>query len=443
MTALYNTLQTKVNSERLRAVLTNSSWLIAEKSVRLLSQITVAVWVARYLGTGQYGVYSYALAYSSLFGFIAYLGLSGIVVRDLLVEPEAESEILGTAFTLRFLGALVALGLMVISYGIFGRQQYPLSLLLIAGLRLVFLAFESFDFSFQAQLKNRFTVFSKLLALLIESVITILLLIYQAPLSAFVIVLVFGSAVRAFLLLGFYLYVSKSHILQLRFTFSRARYFLVRSWPLILSSMGSLLYLKLDQVMLGNYVDEQTLGVYSVAVRLAEFWYFIPVIMGTTLMPIIVGSKHDDELYHRRLQRMYDGMFWLGMTIAVSTTLIAKPMVSFIFGAEYAGAAGILTVYIWTCPAVFLGGILSKWLISEDLYRFSLQRHMLGAAVNLLLNVWLIPLYGGMGAAFATLISYTTASYLACFSHKATWSAAFKMTLAITAPIRLLAFRQR
>jgi O-antigen/teichoic acid export membrane protein len=200
----------------------------------------------------------------------------------------------------------------------------------------------------------------------------------------------------------------------------RARTLLRRSWPLILSSAGSLIYFKIDQVMLGEMAGAREVGTYAVAARMSEVWYFIPTTIGASLLPMMVNSKRDgEETYRKRLQWMYSVMAWMGIALAVVVSLTAAPVMDFLYGARYAGA------------------ILSRWLVVEDLLTFSLTRNLVGAVVNVVLNLFLIPRYGAVGASFATFVSYTAATYLACFTDRRTWPAGLMMTRALLAPLRL------
>jgi PST family polysaccharide transporter len=220
---------------------------------------------------------------------------------------------------------------------------------------------------------------------------------------------------------------------------ARARALLSQSWPLIISSAGGLIYLKIDQVMLGEMAGPRELGTYAVAARLSEIWYFIPATLGSSLLPMMVESKRlGDATYRSRLQAMYTGMVWAGIALAAGVTLVAVPVMDLLYGAEYAGAGRILQIHIWTCPGIFMGAILSRWLVMEDLLIFSLTRNLVGALVNVVLNFVLIPHYGAVGSAVATLVSYTAATYLACFTDRRTWPAGRMMTRALFLPHRAL-----
>ena len=79
---------------------------------------------------------------------------------------------------------------------------------------------------------------------------------------------------------------------------------------------------------------------------------------------------------------------------------------------EYAAAAPILVIHTWASIFVFMGVAGTQWLVMENLQIFSLEKTLLGALSNIGLNLILIPEYGAVGAAYATLISYAISSLI-------------------------------
>ena len=139
-----------------------------------------------------------------------------------------------------------------------------------------------------------------------------------------------------------------------------------------------------------------------------------------------------------KLQKLYSFLLWLAVGVAILVTVSASPVITLLYGSNYLEAADVLTVHIWSGLFIFMRAALSKWFIIEDLLIFSLVTHSLGAIINILANLLLIPASGMMGAAIATLISYATASYLALFLHPKTLVAARMMTLAVLFPLKYL-----
>ena len=422
-----------------RGVAKNAGWLMGERVLTLAMNLGVSVWMARYLGPEGFGTLNYATAFVALFGFLPYLGLDGIVTRRLVEEPASRPEILGTTFALRLTAGIAAA--LVVGGIALARSGDPATrwMLAIIGVGMVFDAFNTIDFWFQSRVESRYSVQARTAAVTVGAVVRVGLILAEAPLVAFAAAVVVQQVVQAVGLVAVY---RRRGDAPGRWTVhaARARALLRQSWPLILSSAGALVYLKIDQVMLGEMAGPRELGTYAVAARFSEIWYFIPATLGSSLLPMMVESKQLGEgTYRARLEKIYAVMAWTGIALAVCVSVVAVPVMDRMYGAEYAGAGRILQIHIWTCPGMFMGAVLSRWLVMEDLLTFSLTRNLVGAAVNVVLNLFLIPRFGATGAACSSLVSYTAATYLACFTDRRTWPAGRMMTRALFAPHRAFA----
>lgn len=203
-------------------------------------------------------------------------------------------------------------------------------------------------------------------------------------------------------------------LVSLKATAERAKTLLQDSWPLMLSGVAIMIYMKIDQIMLGQMVGDEAVGIYSAAVRVAEVWYFVPMAIAATVFPAILEAKnHSESLYLTRLQRLYDMMVIISVAIALPMTFSATPVVVFLFGDDYRGSGDVLALYIWASVFVFLGVTNGNWYLAEGLQNLALKRTLLGGGANIGLNLVLIPLSGATGAAVATIVSHAVAGYLA------------------------------
>ena len=170
----------------LQNILVNTGWLFVDKILRMGVGLLVGVWVARYLGPEQFGLYSYALSFVALFSTFATLGLDGIVVRDIVRDLSYKDEILGTAFVLKFIGGIVTLLLTIFSISII-RPEESLTrwLVMIIAAGTIFQAFDVIDFWFQSQVQSKYTVYAKNIAFLIIALLKSILILTKAPLIAF------------------------------------------------------------------------------------------------------------------------------------------------------------------------------------------------------------------------------------------------------------------
>ena len=392
----------------------NTSWLFGEKILRMVVGLFVGIWVARYLGPEQFGLFSYAQSFVGLFSAIATLGLDGIVIRELVKDESRRDELIGTAFWLKVMGALGVLTLLAITVNFTSNDSFTNTLVFIIASATIFQSFNVVDMYFQSRVLSRYVVYANIISLFVSSIIKITLILNEAPLIAFVWMVLFDSFILA---CGFlYFYIKKNSIINIRhLTFSRvtAVSLLRDSWPLILSAIVISIYMKIDQVMIKEMLDSEAVGQYAVAVRLSEAWYFIPMVIASSLFPAIVNAKkQSEELYYARLQKLYDLMVWIAIAIALPMAFLSDWVVSFLYGEQYSQAGSVLMIHIWAGIFVFLGVASSKWLLGENLQIFSTINTTIGAVVNIGLNYTLIPRIGVEGAAWATFISYFVAAYL-------------------------------
>jgi PST family polysaccharide transporter len=427
-------------SEAREAAATNAGWLIAERLLSGLLAVTVTAAVARHLGPAGFGVLSFALSLVLLFGTFWTLGLSGLVIRELVREPDRESELLGTILGLRLLGGIVAvvaaLGLTVI-LGTDAQTTLAVGILIVGVLTLY--AFDGIDFWLQAQVRSRNAVIARSAALVIASAINIGLIVVAAPLLAFVVAAALEYALAG---VGLVLVYVRLGGRPASWTFSTGltRRLLTASWPLILSGLANAINLRVDQLMLGTMKGDEAVGTYAAAARLSEVWYFVPVAIAASVFPAMVRAHAGDRATFQGLMgRLYDLMVALALPIAVGVSLLSSQLIFLIYGSRYAESGPILAIHVWAGPFVFLGAALSRWLIAEDRLRFSLVRHGAGALVNVGLNLVLIPPLGGVGAAISTLVSYAVASLGACFLYPPLRPQAWTMVRALGLPLRLLA----
>jgi len=390
----------------------NTSWLFMEKVFRMIVGLSVGIWLARYLGPEQFGLLSYAISFVGLFATFSTLGLDSIVIRELVKDKNKRDTLLGTAFRLKLFGAFLVLLLLAIVVQLTNNNEFEDALIFIIASAMIFQSINVIDFYFQSEVLSRYVVYSNIIALSISSIIKVALILNEAPLVVFAIISVFDSFILACGYIYFY-HQKKLTLKTWEFNKSVAMTLVKDSWPLILSGMVIAIYMKIDQVMIKEILGSEAVGQYAVAVKLSEIWYFIPIVIITSLFPAIINAKKQNEnLYLSRLQKLYDLMVWLAIAIAILMTFVSGWLIDLLFGDAYSKAGPVLIIHIWTGVFVFLGVAFSKYLVVENLTKKSFYRTALGAFSNVVLNLIWIPKYGIQGAAFATLTGQFIANYM-------------------------------
>jgi polysaccharide transporter, PST family len=392
----------------LKVILANASWLLFDKVLRMGLGLLIGAWIARHLGPENFGIYNYAIAFASIFGVFATLGLDSIVVRELVRRPSDTAVLLGNTFVLRLASGIVS---FVVCYGtvwLLNHERDPVvpGVALVISLSLVALSFDTIDIYFQSQVKSKFTVIAKNISFLLISGVKLILLYQGAGLVAFA-----WTYTAEILLNGVFMIV----VLQLhmpvrslfRFQFQQGLSLLRGSWPLIFSGLIIILYMRTDQLMLKEILGNRAVGIYSVAVRISEVWYIIPGVIMSSVFPAIIRSKETDEkLFLSRMQTLYTSLTWMSIAIAIVVTVFSGEIIYILFRESYDEAATILSYHVWTGVFVFQGTARGYWLLTEHLQFYGMIYTGAAFVTNVILNYFLINIYGINGAAVATLISY-------------------------------------
>ena len=401
----------------IRQIISNTGWLLAQRLLQMGVGLFVGVWVARYLGPEEFGLFNYAIAFCGLFSPIVTLGLDSIVIREVVHDISHKDEILGTAFALKLAGGSVGFILVFGSISLL-RPNDSFSLLLVSVISIVMIlrAFDTIDFWFQSQVQSKYSVIAKSVSYLFISLARVVLITVKATLVYFAWARVAESFLNAVGLV--YNYQSQGNSIKAwRWSFERAKLLLKSSWPILLTGFAIFLYMKIDIIMLSEIAGDDDVGFYSAAVRLSELWYFIPMSLNSSMFPSILEAKKIDEsLYYKKLQILFNIMSLISYAIAIPMTFLSTKVVLVLYGQDYIVAGIILSIHIWSSLFVFMGVVQNSWNVAEDLTELYLQRTVIGAIMNIILNFLLIPRYAGVGAAVATVISYSfTGSILNAF----------------------------
>lgn len=417
----FNKIQKLFSNNNFTKIFKNIIWLSSDKIIRMGVGLIVSVWIARYLGPNNFGIWNYAIAFVALFSVVSTLGLEEIAIRELLKMPDKQNELLGTAFLMKLTGSIILVllttgAIIIIKPG----DKLMFFMVMIISVGYIFQTFNVLDFYNQAYVKSKFTVISTNIAFLTTSIVKIILLIFKANLILFALAGVLEILLSSlFLIITFLL--NKQRILTWKFDSGIFKLYLYNCWPLIISTMAIVFYIKIDQIMIGQMLGVGEVGLYSAAVRISEIWYFIPMAIASSVFPSVIQiKKNNPALYEKRLLKFYSIMVYIGILAAVFFSLTSSFLINILFGDDYIKSAPVLSIHIWAGVFVCFGVARSKWLITENLQKLSIWYILAGAVVNVILNYFLINLHGIMGAAVATIISQFTAALLAPLMFKET-----------------------
>jgi O-antigen/teichoic acid export membrane protein len=390
----------------------NTGWLMLGKILSLF----VGILIAKFLGPHDFGDLSFATSFTAIIAAVGTLGLDSFIIREIIDNPGRRNEILGTSFWMRIVVSVVLIPASVLIYVLFrsNSDQPGTELTLVitfCASALFFKAFNIIDSYFQSQVRSKNVVHVQNICLIISSLIKVSFVLLKLPLVYFAFALVVDGVMLATGLVIIY-HRDKLYIRDWTFNTLTARALLSKSWPLILSAVMVTLYMQIDILMLKYFGGSTQAGIYSAASKISEAWYFIPVAIVTSVFPAIIHARKTDySRYQKRLQNLYDLLVFISLPVAIVVSLGANTFIEILYGHKFEGAGIMLSVHIWSGIFVFLGSASGQYLLAEGFTMTSFYRTAFGAVVNILLNIWLIPLYGGLGASIATLIAYFSATF--------------------------------
>ncbi|MCG9881385.1 MAG: flippase [Bacteroidia bacterium] len=381
----------------------NSFWMLLEKSARIISGILVGILVVRYLGDAQYGILTYGLGIIAILTIFSTLGLDNLVVRELLTRPKLSNKILGTAFGLRLMGSLAVVA-GACTYSLMRDPIETTFIVFLLSISIVFQSLSVIDFYFQSQVKGKLTAINQVITLFISALVKLYLIYSKAPLEWFATMAALEAGISAIIQYTFY-HKEGLNMSHWKFSLPEAKHLLILAIPLIASSFIQLLYQNVDTILIARFLrDMGQVGQYGAGVRISQASYFIPVAICAAVFPGIINNRHNPALQTQRLTQLYSIMIWGAIFIILGGTLFGDSVISFLYGAKFPGAPLIFKIHIWVSIPVFWGTAWGMWMLAIQQQKYVVWMQMLNAILILSFEFFLIPKMGISGAAYALVI---------------------------------------
>lgn len=401
-------------------ILKNFSWIFSGKIFYAISNLVISIVITRCLGPKDNGVFNYVLAFTTLFSAVSGMGLEEVIVKEFNIETDKSGGILFSGFVLKLCGGVAACILSIVSACILGMTYDKIVYVAIISVSFIFQSFDVVLYWFQSQSCNKTVVLCQNAIRAIFIILKLLLAVGGGTLFGFVII----TALETIMLSASLPVVYKYNSIKTNTPyFSREilKKLFRLSWPMILSSVASSVYMKIDQVMIGQSLGDYELGIYSVAVKLAESWYFIPMGIAASVLPFLAKAyKQSEEKMYEFLQIYADGMTLMAYIISIGIAVFSKAVIWLLFGEEYLAADSLLVLYVWSGIFVNFGLIRSGFISVKECTVIGMHGTIIGAVGNIILNICLIPVMGAQGAVWATIITQMLASFISSFLFKET-----------------------
>lgn len=385
-------------------VVKNTSWIIFCRIVQAVLALLVTMVSARYLGPANYGLVNYAASIVNFLKPVMQLGLNAILVKELIDRPEEEGVTLGTALGMNLVSAMVAIlcAASFVSIANPGEKE-TLVVCCLYSISLVFLALEMIQYWFQAHLLSKYASLTILLAYIVVSVYKLWLLMVGKSIYWFSV----SNSLDYMLIAAALLIIYKKLGGQpLSFSFARGKEMLKKSGHYILSGLMVMVFAQTDKIMLKMMMGDEVTGYYSAAVACTTMSNFVFVAIIDSARPAILRSlqKTSNE-FEKSYTLLYSVIIYLALLQSVAIVLLAGWMVRLFYGSSYAASVTILRLAVWYTTFSYIGAVRDIWILARNQQQLLWKVNLSGALLNVMINALLIPHYGAMGAAAASLIT--------------------------------------
>jgi O-antigen/teichoic acid export membrane protein len=404
-------------------VFQNTAANIGGRGLALLFSVGATIILARCLGTEGLGKYGAIYAYLTLFAWMAAFGFEPILLREISRERENATSLLRTAMVM---SCFLAVGTIAMAALIAPLAGYPgtlRNLVVLAGLEYVLTPVRLPSVIFQVNLQQWYGATINVVRQGIWCVMVAMLWFVGAPLVYVIAGRVLSAAIESALI---WAYSRKFLTGSSRFLREKSMKMVSHAFPIAFASLLAMIYLRIDQVMLHKMVSDSELGQYVAATKVSELFESLPSALMFAVAPIFAVSAADPQRFRSYVDRTFRYLMILAAALCVMIAVGAAPIVRILFGRQFLPAGPLLAVLIWSEIAVFFSAVVVNVLVAQNQQRLLPIPTLAGAAVNIALNLVLIPRYGAMGAAYATLVSYSVAWIVVLFFFKETMMVAWQ-----------------
>lgn len=389
----------------------NAGWLIGGRLVNKLLALLVGILTARYLGPGNYGLIDYAAAYVTFFASLCNLGINSVIIKVLADHPEEEGTVIGTTLVLRavssFLSAIMMVGIvMVIDRG----EPVTIVVVALSSIGLLFQVLDTLKQWFQSRLQSKYAAIATTISYAIMSGYKLVLLMTGKSVEWFAL----ATSVE-YLGISVLLYIAYKRNGGPKFAFSRnmARELLKTSSSFIVSGLMVSVYATTDKLMLKQLMDDASVGYYGLAVTLSGTWGFLLQAVIDSVYPSVINAHSQSaEAFARRNRQLYALVLYAAGSISLIVCLLADPIVRILYGAAYLPAVAPLRIVVWYTAFSYLGVARNAWMVCENCQKYLQLLYTSAAVINVVLNWILIPVWGGAGAALASLVTQMSTTVL-------------------------------
>lgn len=385
-------------------VIGNATWIVACKTAQSILSFIIGTLTMRYLGPTNYGVVTYAVSVVSFLLPIMQLGLNNTLVKEFIKNPDKEGEILGTALIINIGSSLFTIaGAITFVLIANAGERETIIVCALYSFVLLFQATEMTMYWFQSKLLSKYPSIATLIAYVVVAAYKVYLLVTGKSVIWFALSYVLDFFLISVILLVVYKKLANQ---KLMVNWKIGRQMLSRSKYYIIPSLMVVVFQHTDRIMLKLMIGDAETGLYSAALACTGITGFVfHAIVDSARTVILETKERNPELYEKRVVQLYSVITAFALMQSVCITVFAKPIVYLLYGESYLAAVPILQIAVWYDTFGHYGSVRNVWILAEEKQKYLTRINLGGALANVALNACLIPVWGGIGAAIASIIS--------------------------------------
>lgn len=384
----------------------NSIIQFAGKAISTALGLVAVGMMTRYLGQEQFGWYTTTISFLQFIGVMIDFGMTPVTSQMLSSSEEDENKILNNLLGFRFTTAAFFLALApLVAWFI---PVYPTEVkIAISFTTIHFLAIllrQILTGLYQTKLKMHIHAAGELLGRLIL-VGALWMLIYMN--SSFLPIMgavVAGSLSYAGLLFA---YARKNYNASFAFDFDIWKKIFTKAWPLAISIMFNVIYLKGDTVLLSLFKSQTQVGIYGAAYKVIDVLAESAMMLMGLLLPLLsyAWAKNLTDKFKNRLQKSFDIMMAAAVPMTAGLIILSDQIITLIAGDNFGTSAKILEILALALFGVFLGAIFGHTAVAINKQKKTLWVYVSGAILTLIGYLIFVPKYGMFGAAWMSVFS--------------------------------------
>ena len=407
-------MQIRAEKTEFRVAAENAGWIISGKIVKAVLMLLVIALQARYLGPERYGLLRYAESLTVFAAPLMKLGLDSTLVHELIRRKEREGEVLGTAVAMNVLSALLSIAgiFAFVSLANAGERETAVVCMLYSA-SLIFQAVEMLQFWFQAKLQSKYFAVATAVSYAVMAAVQALLALAGCGVRWFAAASVLEYAGIAVILIAVYRRKSAE---PFRVSFPLGCEMLKASGAFIVSNLMLVLYEETDRIMLELMRGSGAVGQYAAATTCATMFSFVFAAVIYSARPgLFERAEQSKDAFDEGLTELYALVLFSSLAVCVLVVVLAQIVIRVLYGMAFIEAVPTLRLAVWLTTFSYLGAIRDIWLLVKGKQRLLLAVNLSAAVLNIGLNLLLIPVWGTLGAAFASVVTQIFATVIVGF----------------------------